>query len=69
MKAPHIEEAEACPVTQSGRDTSGFWAHLTGGATYSAPCGWATYNRYDIDHYTWHRLGYAKPPESKKEQG
>ena len=25
------------------------------GAYYSAPCGWSTYNRYDISHYEWHR--------------
>jgi hypothetical protein len=55
------EEAESCPVTKAGHDS-----HI--GDWYRAPCGWSTYNRYDISHYAWHRGGYAPPAKEPEEE-
>jgi len=57
----YVEETEKCPVTKGGYDS-----HLRG-HTYSAPCGWSTYNSDDISHYEWHRRGLAGPPEEVKD--
>lgn len=48
-----IESGYNCPTHHSGTDN-----HI--GKSFSAPCGWATYNRYDISHGEWHRRGLAK---------
>lgn len=39
------------------------------GDYYSAPCGWATYNRYDISHYEGHRRELDTPPRDTPEDG
>ena len=47
------KEARECKLTKRGTDT---WI----GNYFSAPCGWSTYNKYDISHYEWHRRGLAQ---------
>ncbi len=47
-----------CKLKKTGTDT---WV----GDTYSAPCGWATYNRLDISHYEWHRRKLDKHDKRK----
>lgn len=46
------EEAKECVLTQQGVDTNI-------GAYFSTPCGWSTYNGWDISHWEWHRRGLA----------
>ena len=45
-------EAE-CKVEKTGNDS-----YI--GDTYSAPCGWATYNKLDVSHYKWHQIMQQK---------
>lgn len=46
-------EKEKCKLKYLGTDN-----YI--GKYFSAPCGWATYNKYDISHYEWHAQALDK---------